>query len=67
MLHVNYMYSIQLVLLVIHISYNENILLLIYFRVTNFWILFSVEYMTMLCVLNSIWHPLVMCEGSEHI
>ena len=36
-------------------------------RVTNFWILFAVEYIMMLCLSNSIWHQLVTCEGSEHI
>ena len=36
-------------------------------RVTNFWILFAVEYIMRLCLSYSIWHQLVMCEGSEHI
>ena len=64
----NYMCSIQLVLLVVHISCNENILLFfINLSVTNFWILFAVEYIMMLCLSNSIWHQLAMYEGSEHI
>ena len=36
-------------------------------RVTNFWILFAAEYIMMLCLSNSIWHQLAMCEESEHI
>ena len=64
----NYMCSIQLVLLVIHISCNENILLFFYqFKSNKFLDSFAVEYTMMLCLSNSIWHQLVMCEGGEHI